>query len=158
MQTKPKEDGVSKGSSDETGTQPPTVQSLAEKMTPPPSPLAPPSPPATPEPPELPRVPPPSPSFGAKASFLSKPCIPNYSLCYRAASAPAPTGGNRNGECDKVSSISKISAHSGKKILTFVMIAICEVNLPVWPFSKWLCQFMLRMLLSSEQREVLDEL
>lgn len=100
MQTKPTaEDPVNNDSSNEAGTQPSADQSsdTIQLISPPPS---------RPATPDLPRVPLPSPSYTAKASFLSKPCIPSYSL-YRPASGP--TGGTWNDQADRVTSHFPIS-------------------------------------------------
>lgn len=101
-QTRPTEDLVNTNSSNDADTQLSAVHSSAQNavqssagqlISPPPS---------RPATPELPPVPPPSPTFETRTAFLSRPCIPDYSL-YRAA--PASNGGNRNGQGDKVGSI-----------------------------------------------------
>lgn len=50
-------------------------------------------PPSRPGTPELPPAPPPSPTVGARDAFLSRPCVPNYSLHH----ADSTNGEKRNG-------------------------------------------------------------
>lgn len=84
-QTRVTEDDVNSKPSNGAEPQPSTTCSVAQNAMEPSATgvLSPPS--SRPATPELPPVPPPSPTVGARDTFLSRPCVPSYSL-YHAAS------------------------------------------------------------------------
>ncbi len=93
-QTRVIEDGDNSNPSNGAEPQPSTTRSLAQNamessatgMLSPPA--------SRPGTPELPPAPPPSPTVGARDAFLSRPCVPNYSLHHAAST---PNGEKRNG-------------------------------------------------------------
>lgn len=92
-QTRVTEDGDDPNPSNEAEPQPSTTRSVVQNamellatgmLSPPPS---------RPGTPELPPAPPSSPTVGARDAFLSRPCVPNYSL-HHANSTPNGEGKN----------------------------------------------------------------